>query len=119
MASADDLNALIDSLSSWEISGYVAMAAVAAGVAGEVIHEFFDWFKSFVWWRIKGNKASALLLVVALTLEIVIQVKANSISGQIIAFLERETADARERAAKAELETTRLKVLYLVMPGAL
>lgn len=101
-ASSDDLSALTNYLSSWEFAGYVAVPAVAIGVAGEVIHDFLDWFKSYEWWKTRGNKASGLLLVIALVAELIIQVEANSISGRIIAFLDKETAD--ERAHTAEIE---------------
>jgi hypothetical protein len=110
MVSAEDLNALSSSLSHWEFAGYVAVAAVAIGVAGEVIHDFLDWFKSLDWWRTKGNKASALLLIAALVAELVIQVRTNSISGRVIALLEEQAAETRERAAHIE-EATAWRVL--------
>ncbi len=102
---ASDISALISALSCWELAGYAALAAVVVGVIGESIHEFIPWFGS-VWWRTNGGKASALLLIAGLAAEGITQVKTNSISGQIIAFLneragrlEKEAADAKERAA--------------------
>jgi hypothetical protein len=97
-----DISALISSLSGWELAGYAALAAVAIGVAGESVHELTAWFKTLQWWKANGGKASALLLVAALAAELIIQVKTNSISGQIIAFLSDQAASTRERAAKLE-----------------
>src|SRR6516162_1237507 len=102
MAGTDHINALTASLWYWELAGYVSVAAVVIGVAGEVLHDFSTWFKSVEWWKARGNKASALLLVVALRGELVIQVKSTSISGRIIAGLEDEAAAACERTAEIE-----------------
>lgn len=105
MASAEDLSALTISLSRWEIAGYCSLAAVAIGVIGEALHDFSPCFKLYSWWEANGNKASTLLLVVALMAELVTQVKTNNISGQIISFLDKETADERERTAEIEKVT--------------
>src|SRR5258707_798679 len=99
---AVDVLALMSSLSNWETAGYVAVAAVAIGGAGESIHELTSWFKRFPWWIDKGGKTSALLLIAALAAELIIQVKTNSLSGQIIAFLSDQAGAAHERAALIE-----------------
>jgi len=99
MASADDLNALTIALSSWEIAGYASLIAVAVGCAGEATHEFTSWFKRKSWWKANGGKASALLLIAALASELIIQIKTNSLSGQIIALLNDKAAFATEQAA--------------------
>src|SRR2546423_1276993 len=82
-----DLNALEASLSSWEIAGYASIAAVTLGVFGEYVHDFTSWFKKISWWNAQGGKVSTLFLIASLAAELCIQVKANSISGQIIAVL--------------------------------
>src|SRR5258708_4535143 len=92
MTAADEVSALTSSLSVWEYAAYVSILAVAVGVLGEVVHDFTGWFKTTRWWREHGNKYSAILLVIALFAELVIQIKENSISGRIIAILENETA---------------------------
>jgi hypothetical protein len=102
MAVEASLISLTASLSRWEIAGYVSTAAVAAGCAGEAVHELTRWFKRYCWWNKKGGAASALLLIAALAFEIPIQVKANSISGQIIGRLSKEAAETRLRAAEIE-----------------
>src|SRR6266481_2131962 len=105
MASEIDLNALMASLSLWEIAGYVSVFAVAIGVAGEFVHDFVPSFRrQSAWWNSWGGKVSGLLLIAALAAELVTQVKANSISGQIIAVLSNEAATTRERAAVLERE---------------
>jgi hypothetical protein len=103
MASALDLNALMASLSFWEMAGYISVSAVAIGVAGEFTHDFVPWLRrKSAWWDKWGGKVSGLVLIVALAAEIVTQAEANSTSGQIIAVLEDEAAQTRERAARIE-----------------
>jgi len=102
MAAAASLISLTASLSRWEIAGYVSTAAVTVGCAGEAVHELTRWFKSHCWWAKKGGAASALLLIAALAVEIPVQLKANSISGQIIGLLDKQAADTRLRAAEIE-----------------
>jgi hypothetical protein len=89
-----DISALMSKLSFWEDAGYVTLAAVAIGVAGEYIHEFSERFKRFPWGKANGAKASTLLLIAALAAELYVTIKINSISGQIIAFLSEETSAA-------------------------
>jgi len=52
------------------------------------------------WWLAKGGKASALLLIAALAVELVAQASVNVRSGQIIAILNNETANARSEIEK-------------------
>src|SRR6266852_4172440 len=100
MAADIDLSVLMSSLSCWEIAGYVSVAAVAIGVIGEFVHDFVPSLKNRLeWWNIWGGKISGLVLIAALAAELITQVKANSISGQIIALLSDKTATAVGRAA--------------------
>jgi|GEM_PF-5693943 hypothetical protein len=94
MASPINALALSESLSYCESAGYIVSVGVAIGCAGEFVHEWTTWFRTYSWWRQSGGKASALLLVAALAIEIPIQVHTNSLSGQIIAFLNNEAAQA-------------------------
>ncbi len=100
MAFADDLSALTVSVDSWELAGVIMAAVVAISVAGEVTHDF-ELFWSIGWWRLKGGKASGLILIAALVAEVVIQINVNSINGRIIALLEMESARLNERAEEA------------------
>lgn len=97
-----DMDALGSSLFWWEIGGYIATAIVVIGVVGELIVEFTDWIKSPQTISRVGI-ASALILVIGLAGEILTQVRVNSISGQIIAFLNNDTASLRLELAKIQL----------------
>ncbi len=100
MAAEIDLNSLMSSVSRWEIAGYISVAAVSIGVIGEFIHDFVPSFKRrSPWWNAWGGKTSGLILIAALAAELITQVKANSMSGQIIAFLSDRTATTLDRAA--------------------
>jgi hypothetical protein len=100
---------LISSLSCWETAGYVGLLIVIVGVAGEGVHDFTSWFKQ-TWWGPHGGRAAILVLIIGLAVEGVGQVKANSTSGQIIAFLGNEAAATRERAASLEKEAVALRL---------
>jgi hypothetical protein len=102
MAAEASIISLTASLSCWEIAGHVSTAAIAAGCAGEAVHELTRWFRRYCWWDKNGGAASALLLIAAIAFEIPIQIKTSSISGQIIALLEKQTAETRLRAAELE-----------------
>jgi len=105
MASASDLNALMSSLSFWEIAGYVSLSAVALGVAGEFIHDFAVSIRQrSAWWASWGGQISGLVLIAALAGELLTQIETNSKSGQIIAFLSDQEAETRKRAATLENE---------------
>jgi hypothetical protein len=91
MAPATDLSVLISSLSCWETAGYTGLAIVIIGVVGEGIHDFTAWFRD-TRWHSGGGKLSVLILIAGLAVEGVAQVKANSISGEIIALLSGEAA---------------------------
>ena len=109
MASADDIKSLTDSLEIWEYLAYLSIAAVAVGVAGEVIHDFTEWFKWVKWWKDKGEKYSAILLVIALFAELGIQIKENSISGMITADLERQTAALEKKNTELRIKAANLE----------
>jgi hypothetical protein len=111
MASEIDLNALIASLSCWEIAGYSGLVIVIIGVVGEAVHEWVPLF-SYVWWRANGGRLSVLVLIAGLAIEGVAQVKANSISGQIIAFLS-------DRAATLEGANLRLRERVVILEAKL
>jgi len=89
------------SLAYWEAAGYLSTGVVLIGVIGESIIEFTKLVKS-PRWRSTVGIASALVLIVGLAGEILTQFKVNSVSGQMIAFLNKE-------AAQANLETERIR----------
>jgi hypothetical protein len=98
----------MSSLSCWESAGYIGLLIVIVGVAAEGIHDFTSWFKQ-TWWGPHGGRAAILVLIIGLALEGVAQVKANSTSGQIIAFLGSQAAATRERAAKLEIQLAKIR----------
>jgi len=63
----------------------------------------------------KRNKYSAIILVVALFAELVIEINTNSVNGRMTAILERETAAANERSVELQrlLEIERTERLML------
>ena len=89
-------NAAIASLSNWEVAGYLAVACVIVGVIGESVHEFTSWFKQYSCWESFGGKVSAFFLILALAGELLTQIQTNIASGQIIAFLNNEAAQANK-----------------------
>jgi hypothetical protein len=78
------------------------LAIVIIGVAGEGIHDFTRWFTR-TWWGPNGGRLSVLILIIGLAIEGIAQVKTNSTSDKIIAFLGKETADENERTAELKL----------------
>ena len=92
---------LEDSLDRWSFTGYCATGLVAVGCIGESIVEFTNWVKSN--WRARSGMISALVLIFGVAAEVVTQVKVNSISGQIIAALNNDTASLRLELAKIRL----------------
>ena len=92
---AADVSALTRALSIWEWAEYASVVAVIFGVVGESIHEFTKWFHWSHWWKDKGGKASALLLVLALAAELATMFEVNRISGRIIAILDSGTEQLR------------------------
>src|ERR1700730_7449980 len=102
-----DISALMSVLSCWENAGYVGLAIVIIGVAGESTHELTQLLGEYIWWRTKGGKASALVLITGLVIAGIAQVKANAISGQIIAFLNAQAADLNKQAVQLRIDLER------------
>lgn len=98
-----DIAALESSLSGWETAGYITTGVVVLGVLGESIVEFTGCIKAR-WLRKKVGMASALILIVGLAGEILTQIRVNAISGQIIAFLNDEAAEAKLEIARLTTE---------------
>ena len=71
------------------------------GVIVESVVEFTSLIKSS-FWKPKIGKVSALVLVVALSLELVASSRLSVINRQVVGILSAQTADATQRAAHAE-----------------
>jgi hypothetical protein len=95
-----DATSLDTLLSWWESVEYVAEAFVILGCVGEFIADFTNIRTPE--WRHQLSKASLLVLIVALAIELSALVRTNGLSGQEIALLNGIAADTRTRAANAE-----------------
>lgn len=103
-----DISALELSLNGWALAGYVATGVVALGCLGESIVEFTNWIKSGSCAK-KIGAGSAILLIIGLAAEILTQVKLNTMNGQIIAILDDEAAQAKDRFAKDEIALSQVR----------
>jgi len=89
-----DIAALLANISFWEGWGYVALAAVLIGVAGESIKEFTPWLER-IGWEKKIGRISALILIAGLAGEGVTQPNTNAANAKLIALLNKQTAQLR------------------------
>ena len=88
------------SVSFWEWVEYAGTAIVIVGVVGETIVEFSRFPKSETR-RKRLVKASALILIAGLAVELLGLVRTNLLSERRIAELDGQTAQARAAAAQA------------------
>jgi hypothetical protein len=104
MSDIDALTALKESLWSnfWDNCEYIALFAVFFGVVGEFVAQFGRLPQDPVS-KVKLAKASTLLLIAGLGAEMVTYAKTTGITGTIISFLNKEAADAYQRAADDDL----------------
>ncbi len=114
MFSDTEISALAASASAWELAGYFAAFMVAAACCGEYVHELKDApVLAGSWWKRNGGKFSAKVLIIALVVELMTQVKTANINGQIISRLNvraqvankaAEEANERAKASEVNLE---------------
>src|SRR5436309_7510693 len=99
---ASDVASLSESLSRWEIGEYICAGLVTVACAGEYVAEFKDWFTGGIKeCKDRLAKRSTLLLIVALSLELICIVRTNSISGMLIGSLSDKAAKADAKAQSA------------------
>lgn len=99
---ASDVSSLAKSLSRWEIAEYIFAGLVTVACAGEYVADFKDRFTGGD--KAKKErlaKASTLLLIGALALELTCLVKTNSLSGQLIGSLDEKAGEADTKANTA------------------
>ncbi|MGB7760013.1 MAG: hypothetical protein WBL61_09300, partial [Bryobacteraceae bacterium] len=96
-----DVSFLDAALGTWEIVEYIAEGLVLAGCVGEYFSEFTEIRTEE--WRGGLGKLSLLILIAGLTVELGALIRTNSLAGQEIALLNGVAADARVRAASAEV----------------
>jgi len=103
MLMASDLSSIEKSLAHWEWAEYIFTAGVIIGVAGEFVAEFTDRLTSGdEHKKRKLAKASVLVLMGCLALELVCLFKTNQLSGRIIASLNQ--AGEHESLARLKVE---------------
>jgi hypothetical protein len=106
MFAATDVSSLSTQLSRWEVAEYISAFFVAVACAGEGIADFTKWFTGGVKERKERlAKASTLLLIASLAIELVCLVKTNSLSGQLIGSL-ADKAEAADREARTALQNS-------------
>jgi hypothetical protein len=99
---ASDVASLARSLSRWEWAEYIFCGLVTVGCLGEYVAEFTDWLT-------KGKeerkeplvKGFTILLILALSAELVCLVKTNTLSGMLIGSLAEQAEKAAGDAALA------------------
>jgi len=97
-----DVGSLSTSLSRWEVGEYICAGLVTIACAGEYVAEFKNWFTDGIKERKdRLAKRSTLLLIVALSLELICLVRTNTISGILIGSLsdKAEKADTEAQSA--------------------
>ena len=88
----------------WERVDYVGLFLVFVGATVESLVEFTSLIKSS-FWKPKIGKASALVLVVGLALELISSSRLSVINRQVVGVLSTQAADAEKRATHAEKAT--------------
>lgn len=97
-----DLASLTKSLSRWELAEYICAGLVTIACFGEYVAEFTEWFTGGLKQRKERlAKRSTLLLVGALSLELICLVKTNQLSGLLIGSLSEKAGKAASDAALA------------------
>jgi hypothetical protein len=99
-----DLSTLESLAGFWERVDYVGLFLVFVGVIVESVVEFTSLIKSS-FWKPKIGKASALVLIVGLALELISSSRLSVINRQVVAILSKQAAAAEKRAAHAEKAT--------------
>src|SRR5712692_8329255 len=98
-----DVASLSKSISRWEVGEYICAGLVTVACAGEYVADFKDWFTGGITERKdKLAKRSTLLLIIALSLELICLVRTNIISGMLIGSL-RDTAEEADTKARTAL----------------
>jgi hypothetical protein len=99
-----DLSTLESLAGFWERVDYVGLFLVFVGVIVESVVEFTSLIKSS-FWKPKIGKASALVLIVGLALELISSSRLSVINRQVVAILSKQASAAEKRAAHAEKAT--------------
>lgn len=109
---ASDVASLSNALTWWERAEYFFTVLVVIACAGEYIADFSNWFtRGIEGAKRRLAKRSTLLLIAALSLELVCLVKTNSLSGLLIGSLSDKAgaADTKAESALAKSATAESK----------
>jgi hypothetical protein len=94
-----DVSSLSQSLSHWETAEYIFEGLVIVGCIGELVA---DLASSLTAERKRHiERWSTMLLVAALTMELICLVRTNDLSGKVIGALGQEAEEADRKARKA------------------
>ncbi|MHB8410889.1 MAG: hypothetical protein ACYDDI_02965 [Candidatus Acidiferrales bacterium] len=99
---ASDVSFLSAALSRWELAEYISCGLVAIGCAGEYLAEFTNLLTDGTE-ESKGRlaKRSTLLLIFALSLELICLVRTNMLSATLTGSLANEAGEADSKAKTA------------------
>ena len=95
-----DLSTLESLAEFWELVDYVGLFLVFVGATVESLVEFTSLITSS-FWKPKIGKASALVLVVGLALELMSSSRLSVINRQVVGILYKQAADAQTEAGVA------------------
>jgi hypothetical protein len=99
-----DLSPVEAALTYWEYAEYASVVFVIAGVAGEYIADFTNLFtRGDKDKKHRLSKASTLVLLGALAMELLCLMRTSQLSGRIIAELKQDTERDRLERVKLEL----------------
>jgi hypothetical protein len=97
-----EVASLTKALSRWEIGEYACAGLVTIGCLGEYIADFTNWFTDGIKeQKERLAKRSTLLLIAALSLELVCLVRTNELSGLVIGSLDERSGEAMSKSGKA------------------
>lgn len=95
-----DLSTLESLAEFWEHVDYVGLFLVFIGVTVESLVEFTSLIASSIW-KPRIGKASALVLVVGLALELMSSSRLSVLNRQVVSILHEQAADAQAEASVA------------------
>lgn len=93
---ASDVESISTSLSRWELGEYIFEALVILACAGELIA---DLGRLPGLWKSRIERWSTMLLVVALSMELICLVRTNQLSGDVITSAKNAAAEAEAKLA--------------------
>jgi rubrerythrin len=97
-----EISSLAKALSRWELAEYICAGLVTIACAGEYVADFTNWLTDRVRERKERlAKRSTLLLIAALSLELICLVQTNALSGKLIGSLNEEAEGASVAASNA------------------